>query len=338
MSTGYPRNDDGHPTRFYLFKHCTPQALVGYEAYENRDPAIFLKRQALMTKELAEAIRRTNRSDCSGILHFAYLTWFKDVWSSESILPFETYHALRLAVQPVLVSAELYGRHFYAGSHLRTRVYVVNDIENGSALPAGELGWEISADGKVIASGSSHSPRVPYYSNARIDLSIPIPESLPSPRVDASLRLFLRGNGIPYSENSYDLVVATRTWACGTEIPRVLLIDPRQKVALPLRERSFQSTSSLQSLRAGDIAVLGDAEEILRLPENVKLLRKFLHDGGRALLLHPGEQLMQLFPDQITKFRSHIYEIAGMHVPESPAFDGLESLDLAWWDRLWRTR
>jgi Glycosyl hydrolases family 2/Glycosyl hydrolases family 2, TIM barrel domain len=57
MSTGYPRNDDGHPTRFYLFQHHTPQSLVGPEAYENRDPSIFLQRQSFMTKELAETIR-----------------------------------------------------------------------------------------------------------------------------------------------------------------------------------------------------------------------------------------------------------------------------------------
>ncbi len=108
MATGYPRNDDGHPARFYLFKHYTPQALVGDEAYEHRDPAIFLNRQALMTKELAEAIRRTNRDTCAGILHFAYVTWFRDPWSTEKIQPFVTYHALKKALQPVLVSAELY--------------------------------------------------------------------------------------------------------------------------------------------------------------------------------------------------------------------------------------
>ena len=82
MSTGYPNNDDGHPTRFYLFENHTPQALVGDYAYENADPAIFLKRQAFMTKELTETLRRTGQNTGAGVLLFSYLTWFQTPWSA----------------------------------------------------------------------------------------------------------------------------------------------------------------------------------------------------------------------------------------------------------------
>src|SRR5665213_3464848 len=125
MATGYPNNDDGHPTRFYLFKHHTPQALVGDDAYENADPAIFLERQAFMTKELAETFRRTERMTVEGIFHFAYFTWFLQPWSLEKIQPGPAYYGLQKALQPVLVSAELYGRHFYAGRDIDRRVCVV---------------------------------------------------------------------------------------------------------------------------------------------------------------------------------------------------------------------
>ena len=54
-----------------------------------------------MTKELAETIRRTNRDECSGILHFSYVSWFKNVWNSDTIQPFTTYYALRTALQPI---------------------------------------------------------------------------------------------------------------------------------------------------------------------------------------------------------------------------------------------
>ncbi len=81
MSTGYPNNDDGHPTRFYLFKHQTPQAFVGDDAWENADPALFLTRQAFMTKELAETFRRRDRDTMAGVLYFAYFTWIKQPWS-----------------------------------------------------------------------------------------------------------------------------------------------------------------------------------------------------------------------------------------------------------------
>jgi hypothetical protein len=332
MSTGYPRNDDGHPARFYLFKHYTPQALVGNEAYENRNPAIFLKRQALLTKELAEAIRRTNRSECCGILHFAYLTWFNDVWDSTSIRPLETYHALKSALQPVLISAELYGRHFYAGSNLAIRACIVNDAENGLALPASQAGWEIKVGDEVIASGFSEVEQVPYYSNKWINLSIPIPFTLQSPRVDASLRMSLKVNDTLYSENSYDIVLATSGWASGDAWSRAVLIDPKNAVARSMQKDHLRVSSSLRGLKLNDIAVLATADEILRVPENVTLLKQFVNSGGRVLLLNTGERLVQLFPDQVTGFRSHAGEIAAMHIPESSAFDGLDPLDLAWWE------
>ena len=40
---------------------------MGDDAYENADPAIFLKRQALMTKELAETFRRTEHEVAAGV-------------------------------------------------------------------------------------------------------------------------------------------------------------------------------------------------------------------------------------------------------------------------------
>jgi hypothetical protein len=332
MSTGYPRNDDGHPARFYLFKHYTPQSLVGDEAYENRNPAIFLKRQALLTKELAEAIRRTNRSECSGIFHFAYLTWFKDVWNSDSIRPFETYHALRSALQPVLISAELYGRHFYAGSRLRMRVCIVNDAENVLPLPPSQVGWEIKAGSEVIAADFSQVAQVPYYSNQWIELSIPIPATLPSSRVDATLRLFLKANDIQYCDNSYDIVIATAEWASGDAWSRAILIDPTNAVARSMQNDHLRARSSLRGLKQSDVAVLADAEEILQVPDNVTLLKQFVNDGGRALLLKTGERLVQLFPDQVKSFRLYRGEIAAMHIPEASAFDGLQPLDLAWWE------
>jgi hypothetical protein len=213
MSTGYPRNDDGHPTRFYLFQHHTPQSLVGLEAYENRDPSIFLRRQSFITKELAEAIRRTNREDCSGILHFAYISWFKNVWNTNTIEPFATYHALATALQPVLVSAELFGRHFYAGSKTPIRVCIVNDSEDGSVLPAGSLIWQIKSGAKILATGSIVTAEVAYYSNLWSEISLSLPNDLPSPRVNATLTLRVEVNGTVRSENSYEIVIGTHSWA-----------------------------------------------------------------------------------------------------------------------------
>jgi len=223
MSTGYPPNDDGHPTRFYLFKHYTPQSLIGNEAYENRDSSIFLRRQALMTKEFAEAVRRTNRGQCAGILHFTYLSWFKDVWNVDRIQPFATYDALKTALQPVLVSAELYGRHFYTGLTRQVRVCIANDAMDGAGLTAGRLVWQIKNGNDIHAAPTSP---VSHYENAWIDLPIPIPADLATPRIDSMLSLRYEINGTIRSENTYEVVIATPTWALGGLRSSIALLDP----------------------------------------------------------------------------------------------------------------
>ena len=334
MSTGYPRNDDGHPTRSYLFSHYTPQSLVGDEAYENRDPAIFLRRQAFMTKELAETFRRTDRENCAGILHFAYISWFKNVWSADSIQPFETYYALKMALQPVLISAELYGRHFYAGSRSHFRVCIANDSQDGAGLPDSRLIWEIRYGRSTIGSGSASVSSVPYYANQWIEISMQIPAELPSPRSDGLLVLRLESNGNILAENEYDVTFATHAWTAERTKKRghVVLFDPNGHAPWILRAHGIEPVVSLDSLRPHQALVLANSEEVLRLPGNGERLRSFVEGGGKALLLNAGARLPEMFSQQIKSYRKCEGEIATMHIPESPVFDGIEPLDLSWFE------
>ena len=332
MSTGYPRNDDGHPTRFYLFQHHTPQSLVGPEAYENRDPSIFLQRQSFITKELAETIRRTNREECSGILHFAYISWFKNVWNKETIKPFPTYHALSNALQPVLISAELYGRHFYSASKTSIKVCIANDSESGKDLPAGKLIWQVKTGGNNLATGALTTSIVRYYSNAWSEFVLSLPVDLPSPRVEATLTLLLEVDGVVQSKNSYDITIGTRSWANeGLKYPTAIFTSKNsvQLTALPIASREI---TSLQDARPEEVVIIPNAEVVLGNSKADDELRRFVTSGGRVLLLHPGAKLPSLFPDQVKSFRTCPGEIASMHIPESSVFEGLEALDLAWFE------
>jgi hypothetical protein len=332
MSTGYPRNDDGHPTRFYLFQHHTPQSLVGPEAYENRDPSIFLQRQSFITKELAETIRRTNRKECSGILHFAYISWFKNVWNKETIKPFPTYHALSDALQPVLVSAELYGRHFYSGSKTPIKVCIANDSESGKELPAGKLIWQVKTGDNNLATGALTTSVVGYYSNAWSEFVLSLPVDLPSPRIEATLTLLLEVDGVVQSKNSYDITIGTRSWANeGLKYPIAIFTSKNsvQLAALPIAGREI---TSLQDARPEEVVIIPNTEVVLGNAKVDDELRRFVTAGGRVLLLHPGAKLPSLFPDQVKSFRTCPGEIASMHIPESPVFEGIEPLDLAWFE------
>jgi beta-galactosidase len=332
MATGYPRNDDGHPTRFYLFQHHTPQSLVGSEAYENRDPSIFLRRQSFMTKELAETIRRTNREECSGVLHFAYISWFKNVWNTSTIEPFVTYHALATALQPVLVSAELFGRHFYAGSKTPIRVCIVNDSEDGRELPAGKLIWQVKSGAKILATGALMTTVVGYYSNLWSEISLSLPNDLPSPRMNATLTLLLEVNGNLRSENAYEIVIGTHSWANeGLQRP-IAIFSSRNTLQLDDPPIDGRRVNAFEDTRPEEVVILPNAETVLGDLDIAIQLQRFVSSGGRVLLLQPGTKLQTLFPEQIKSFRNCPGEIATMHIPESPVFDGLEPLDLAWFE------
>ena len=188
MSTGY-EDETGHPTRFYNYVHQTSSALVGKYGYEYNNPYYFTKVEAFNTKELAEAFRRTDDRS-AGILHFSVITWFTNAYLVNKITPFPVYYDMKKALQPVLVSAELWGRHFYAGAPLSTRICVVNDREDGSVLPASTLQWQlVNSKGVVITKGQINIPAVEHYTRKWIDPNIIIPDNLPSNRVDGKLQL-----------------------------------------------------------------------------------------------------------------------------------------------------
>jgi beta-galactosidase len=67
-------------------------------------------------------------------------------------------------------------------------------------------------------------------------------------------------------------------------------------------------------------------------PEAKIELQRFIMQGGNVLMLHPGDSLAKLFPEQIKAFTRKDGEIVTMHVPESPVFAGIQPLDLAWFE------
>lgn len=204
MSTGYPNGETGHPARSYQLIHQNPYSLIGYEAYDWADPASFLKVQSFITGELAETLRRTN-DQASGIMHFAYMTWFRQCYDSKNVAPWPAYYAMQRAMQPVLVSAELWGRNYYAGEKLPTRIYVVNDDEQGKDLSLMQLTWSITDENdKVLITNTIDFPTVPYYGRKYIEPDIQLPTTLPADKVYAKLKLTLIENGKVRSRNEYE--------------------------------------------------------------------------------------------------------------------------------------
>ena len=59
---------------------------------------------------------------------------------SEKIENYPVVDAMKKALSPVLISAELFGRNFFSDTSFKTRICIVNDLENGNSIAKGTSG------------------------------------------------------------------------------------------------------------------------------------------------------------------------------------------------------
>lgn len=344
MSTGYSNNETGHPVRFYTFVHQTPQALVGKYAYDYSDPDYFLHTHAFITRELAEALRRTD-DQATGILHFASITWFRYVYSADSIQPYPVYYAMQKALQPLLVSAELWGRHFYAGTKLPVRVCIVNDQDDTVLSRPAVLQWVIQgASGKVLATGTEPVDTVSYSGRRWLSPGIDVPAV--AGREDAKLVLRLKRGERVLAANDYDIVVASRGWVTD-KMPAMALVDHSGWLSgwLDTLEAKYTRFPGIDAALTAATAHGGPASAKTSVPVvlaglnpgNVSpgelgKIKTFVEHGGRVLWLNPGKLATTVYPECIKGLLDSKGEIMNMDIPESAVFDALEPLDLRYFN------
>lgn len=336
MSTGYPGNETGHPTRFYQLVHQNPQTLVGYQAYDWANPEAFLKVQSFITGELAEALRRSNDQG-SGILHFALLTWFRNVYDYQKIDPYPTYYALQRALQPVLVSAEIWGRHFYANEQLPTRIYIVNDREDGKDLEPTLLCWEIQDEtGEVLAQGKEDVPVVKHYGRYWFTPSIQLPADLPAEKTKVKLVLRLTERGIPVSANEYDLLIASKDWNTTKEVKgkKIVLLDKNQtKDVFDFLNINYQEVEAIGDAlkQKADVCVFAGVKDCT---DNEKQqIRSYVSKGGKVLFLNSKEGVKEIYPEYITGWIIPTEgDIVNMEIPEAKVFEGIDELELRYFN------
>jgi hypothetical protein len=195
--------------------------------------------------------------------------------------------------------------------------------------------WELLAGTEAIAKGELSVSDVPYYCNRWIDVAMPVPENLPTPRVDGSLRIRLMKNDVVLSDNDYEVTLATRAWAEQglSELAGVALIDPFGEAPTGLRSLKLKQVSSVQQLMKGPQLVVAGAEKVLAARELADGIDQFVREGGRVLLLNPRTKLAERYPSLVTQYRVCDGQIVGMQIPESRVFSEIEPLDLSWFER-----
>lgn len=336
MSTGYPNNETGHPTRFYTLVHQNPQSLIGYDAYAYGDPNSFLKVQSFITGELAEALRRSN-DKASGIIHFALLTWFRNVYNAETIEPYPTYYAMKRALQPVLVSAEIWGRNFYAGEDLPIRICVVNDREDGKDLDPTLLHWQIETEGgKILSYGKEAFPSVAHYKREWISPNINIPENISDKKVKAKLKLRLVEAGREISVNEYDILLANKEWTNSTNTGKKIVLADKNNTSkifdfLNIKYEKKDDIVSAVNAKA-DLLVLAGIDGNLDDNE-VRNIKSYISGGGKVLILNSEEAAKAIFPEHVTGWiKPTEGDIVNPEIPESPIFEDIDRLELRYFN------
>ncbi|MCK5172921.1 MAG: hypothetical protein KAR47_05985, partial [Planctomycetes bacterium] len=333
LSTGYPRSDDALPTRFYLFQHQTPQTTVGKKAYEHNNPNYFITRHGMMTKELLEMFRRDEHDRTCGMLIFAFETWFYNPHSSAEVSPMKTAKCLKMAYQPVLASAELWGRHFYAGSNIDTDVTLINDSEDLAALENAKVVCEIVYENDILATKTITFKTLDYYDTAKQKLSFKIPAKLPKPRIDAKLVLRVNSQGKQVSKNQYDITIAQKDWAVDkknkTKGKYYILKNDKDAAKLTkfygIRTTKISKIGQLAGKRGTFILTGFD-----KTPDGYEKITDFVTAGGNAILLDNRQAVIKLLPDTVSNYKDYRHEIVTINVEESSVFDGIEPLDMSW--------
>ena len=332
MSTGYPRADDALPTRAYLFLHQTPQTTVGRDAYEESDPNYFISRQAMLTKELVEMFRRVEHERSNGLMVFAFHTWFYNNHEVNKVSPMLTANRLKLAYEPVLASAELWGRHFYAGDTLKSEITLVNDSEDFLGLKNPQVICQLVTGDRIIATTELNYTTLEYYKTATKKLALKIPAALGADRIDGQLVLRVMVDGTQVSKNEYDVIVADKNWAQASDIQAagpyyMIKGDGTVKPLVSFYGLDISTVSSVAKLigKSGTLIVA----EAANIADYEKIV-PFVENGGNAILLNNGKAVVGLLPKWVKKYTPYRQEIVTMNRKESAVFDGLNPLDLAW--------
>lgn len=335
LSSGYPNNDSGHPTRDYIFDHHVPQAWVGDWAYEDHDPSFYLNRNAFLTKEIGEVVRRTSPKG-AGVMHFANICWFRNVYDADRIENYPIVDAMKKALSPVLISAELFGRNFYSDTSFNTRVCIVNDLENGNSIAKGTLKWEVLYDGETLSSGSIKTNKLDHYGRQWNNLTIELPKSTPIEKANCKLKLSLLVNNKEVSFNEYDLLVSNKSWVkAGIDKTKsIKIFDPKgaTKKVLNQLDIPFSEVDDLNQLE-GDLLIVANLDELKSEPSNLREIAKFSKNGGKVLLINAGNHILSIVPDKIESILDKPGRIVNMHIPESKAFDNIEPSELSWWQQ-----
>lgn len=342
-STGYPNCDTGHSERKYV-EMLVPQAWIGDDAYEQRDPKYFMQHQAIVTKEWVEDARRTRSID--GFQAFSNACWYNESWNAQGITPYPVHAAAKQAMSRILVSMEQRNRHLFTGEPFSGELHVAHDDPTRQKLV--KLNCQLTLvddNGRQISQTRLELPDCDYFNNVKIPFSIPVPPLGRQGLVKGRIELELRSGTELLSRNRYDVTISDPAGVKVEASSRPLVwvggeLDYSkvfERLGLKLTRNEKNWTSNAVLIWTGKGVPEAESELGKRLLEHVRL-------GGRLILLETqqaekllGENRLRLITNRNIKWKWHNTnnaEFINIEDLTHPLFSGLDSMSLKWWNSL----
>jgi len=333
-STGYPNNDSGHFCRMYLHRHYVPQAWLGNYAYENKDPKYTLVRHSYLTKMMAETVRRTSPKT-GGMLLFANVCWFQDAWNSENIKPYPVVNDVKMAYEPVLISARILSRQFFSGDKYKLPVTIINNDLNSKDLSNTKLVYSIVNNDKILWEEEIRNMNVKFWDREELTAELNFPK-IKDDRIDCKLQFELFWNNELISTNEYPITLASEKYTSVKTDKKILVYDQNGE-SIPVLNRiglKYKRITDLVDIRLVDFDLLitANMDKENEVPYNWEDVKSMCSKGKNVIMLHPGKHLRWLYLKDMDTEYERTGRVVSMNIPEHDVFKGLEPLDLSWWE------
>lgn len=354
MSTGYPDLDNGLPVLRYTRDLIVPQAWVGRHALPGRDPSVWLKEHAAVTKRWAEQLRFQRSGRTAGFMLFANECWYRHSFEADSVRPYPVHEAIRHAWAPIGLALKTPRRRFYGGRVLETSIFVTNDDEQFRVHQDLTLVVDLeTATGEVLSSQQvGRLTRIAYYDVIEVPVSIAIP-AVDGAREHVSMviRLMAGTDEIsrtvdpveifgPSAAPDADKSAADKPVALALNLGPELgnFVERSGLFRRVLRDppSALDEDSTLDPASAfeqANVILLGGPSHVDLLAQGHPV-RNWVQRGGTAVAFSAGADMERLFPDHIDLVQETIGEYADpWPTAGTPLGEDLEPMDLKWWGR-----
>ncbi len=337
LQTGISSTDTGHPIREFSNEQSGPYTWTGNWTREDHNPDLFQEAQANNLKKLIEVTRRSD-TPAAGIFISPAVSWFQHSYDWQALMEFPSAAAIKTAYQPILISAEFPGTHFYGGTRSTVRVAVVHDDAAKERLKSPELHWKLTAYDKSLAEDRIKMSAIQPNQKRWHQIQLEIPEALPADKTQTLLQLELHDGRDIVSRNQYELLLASAEWVKTDSLLQstsIGLYDPSRSLESALRQIGLETLTvpDLSAIRFYelDILLVGAVDKETIPPFNWQDLPEMAASVLQILLVHPGKHLLTLLPHQIRSIIDEPSFQASVHIPESPVFTGIDPTDLTGW-------